>query len=248
MTRVQPEGASTGTGGKEIAPRRRRVERVFAMVGAALAVLLVLGAAPGWYLVKGYRRARWADQRGIELVVKAEFGDFGASLRARQGALLGRERLDAAAYRKLQEPGALKEEAGGDFWSGFYGMGTQLYHHTAGNRAHEPVSAEELRRARREEAERRERRAAELAAKLDPLIRQLGDDDFRKRDAASAAILEIGKPALPTLAKAARSGDPEVANRASQLIEEIKLPPSARRKLEPEPAEPPTPESVPPRK
>jgi uncharacterized protein (TIGR03067 family) len=51
------------------------------------------------------------------------------------------------------------------------------------------------------------------------LIKQLGDDEFKKREAASKALEAIGEPALPALRKAiASSSDLEVRRRASELV------------------------------
>src|SRR5262245_6884322 len=54
------------------------------------------------------------------------------------------------------------------------------------------------------------------------LIRQLGDDDFRKREAASKGLAAIGEPALAALKKAAASdADPEIRRRAEGIIQTI---------------------------
>ena len=49
---------------------------------------------------------------------------------------------------------------------------------------------------------------------VDALIVQLGHDDFKVREEASAKLAKIGKPALESLQKALTSGDPEVQSRA----------------------------------
>jgi hypothetical protein len=60
------------------------------------------------------------------------------------------------------------------------------------------------------------------AARIAELIAQLGDDDFDKREAASAALAKFGEPALAALLKAAgASEDAEVRLRAVSLIETI---------------------------
>jgi hypothetical protein len=66
-------------------------------------------------------------------------------------------------------------------------------------------------------------RAAEPdAGKIDRLIRQLGSEKFREREAATKALQEIGGPALPALWKAFHtSDDPEVRLRADRLVEAI---------------------------
>ena len=56
---------------------------------------------------------------------------------------------------------------------------------------------------------------------LAKLVRRLGDDGFAARQEASQSLLEVGKPALPVLRKAMHSADPEVAQRARQIIEQL---------------------------
>jgi len=66
----------------------------------------------------------------------------------------------------------------------------------------------------------------ELAARLpvQELIRNLGADDFSKREAANKGLLEIGGPALEALRQAAKqSEDPEVQYRARSLVEQIEI-------------------------
>jgi hypothetical protein len=54
------------------------------------------------------------------------------------------------------------------------------------------------------------------------LIAQLGHDDFSIREAAAKKLIEIGKPALESLRKAAESpDDPETQARAQQVIKRI---------------------------
>lgn len=53
------------------------------------------------------------------------------------------------------------------------------------------------------------------------LINQLGADKYEEREAASAALAKIGKPAIKALMKARESKDVEVASRANELIEKI---------------------------
>lgn len=54
---------------------------------------------------------------------------------------------------------------------------------------------------------------------IERLVRQLGSDDFGKREAASNALNKVGKPALNALRKAAKgSDDAEVRSRAARLI------------------------------
>jgi uncharacterized protein (TIGR03067 family) len=63
--------------------------------------------------------------------------------------------------------------------------------------------------------------SSKVAERIDRLIKQLGDDDFAKREAASEELAEIGEPALPALRKAAASTDAEVRRRAEQIMQMI---------------------------
>jgi hypothetical protein len=59
-------------------------------------------------------------------------------------------------------------------------------------------------------------------SQVQQLIRQLGHDDFQKREAASTALTKIGPPALPFLAKEARNNpDPEIRKRANTIAQTI---------------------------
>lgn len=63
--------------------------------------------------------------------------------------------------------------------------------------------------------------AAEPPA-IDTLIQQLGSDDFRTRESATAALERIGVPALPALQKAATGhADLEARRRAASLVPRI---------------------------
>lgn len=53
------------------------------------------------------------------------------------------------------------------------------------------------------------------------LVRQLGHDEFRKREAASKELDNIGEPALEGLRKAASADDAEVPRRAELLVQTI---------------------------
>jgi uncharacterized protein (TIGR03067 family) len=58
-----------------------------------------------------------------------------------------------------------------------------------------------------------------VAARIDSLIRQLGNEQFVRREAASKELERIGEPALPALRQAAAaSQDPEIVRRAEQII------------------------------
>jgi formylglycine-generating enzyme required for sulfatase activity len=60
------------------------------------------------------------------------------------------------------------------------------------------------------------------SAAIEKLITQLGDDDTKKRDAAQAELIAIGKSALTLLEKALEENDdPEVGSRARTIAEEI---------------------------
>jgi hypothetical protein len=73
------------------------------------------------------------------------------------------------------------------------------------------------------------RLSAEVRAKAEALIRQLGSDEFEIREKASAALLELGPVVLPLLRKVEDSSDVEVRMRATEVARLV------RRKL---PAEP----------
>jgi uncharacterized protein (TIGR03067 family) len=53
------------------------------------------------------------------------------------------------------------------------------------------------------------------------LIRQLGDDEFEKREAASKELEAIGAPALDALRKAASHDDSEIRRRAEQILQAV---------------------------
>src|SRR4051794_28944126 len=54
------------------------------------------------------------------------------------------------------------------------------------------------------------------------LVEQLGDDSFDKREAASKALADVGKPAVRPLMKAiASSSDLEIRCRADRVIQAI---------------------------
>ncbi|HZT82897.1 MAG TPA: HEAT repeat domain-containing protein, partial [Gemmataceae bacterium] len=57
--------------------------------------------------------------------------------------------------------------------------------------------------------------------RIKDLIRDLGNDDFDKRQAASAQLTAIGAPAAPLLREAAKSADPEVVRRAKECLKQI---------------------------
>jgi len=66
--------------------------------------------------------------------------------------------------------------------------------------------------------------AAPTAGDVPGLIRQLGDADFRVREAATRRLREIGKSAVPALREALASADPEVCSRADSLLRQVERP------------------------
>src|SRR3984957_7095484 len=58
---------------------------------------------------------------------------------------------------------------------------------------------------------------------IERLVKQLGSDEFKEREAASSALNKVGKPALNALQKAVKgSDDLEVRTRAARLIRAIR--------------------------
>lgn len=55
----------------------------------------------------------------------------------------------------------------------------------------------------------------------DELVRQLGDNDFRRRDAATDQLLAAGAAALPALRRALNHPDPEIRKRVGELVPTI---------------------------
>ena len=60
------------------------------------------------------------------------------------------------------------------------------------------------------------------AAQIAAWVRQLGDDRFEHREAASRALARAGEPALDAVRAAAASKDPEVRRRAAQLMRSLR--------------------------
>lgn len=65
---------------------------------------------------------------------------------------------------------------------------------------------------------------ADGAPDIASLVRQLGDADFRHREAAAQRLKEIGAPAVPALREALADADPEVCSRADSLLRQIERP------------------------
>jgi len=69
---------------------------------------------------------------------------------------------------------------------------------------------------------------AKLNARIAVLVKELGSDEWAKREAAGEELLKIGKPAESALAEAAdKAKDPEVATRAGELVKKILRPDGA---------------------
>ena len=60
-----------------------------------------------------------------------------------------------------------------------------------------------------------------VQAEVEALIKQLGSEDWEKREAAQKRLLAIGKPAVEKLRAAAKSPDLEVSSRARDILAEI---------------------------
>ncbi|HEV3118697.1 MAG TPA: HEAT repeat domain-containing protein [Gemmataceae bacterium] len=54
-------------------------------------------------------------------------------------------------------------------------------------------------------------------------LKELGDNSYKVREAATKALVEVGQPAIKGLEEATRSGDPEVRRRAENMIERIEV-------------------------
>ena len=53
---------------------------------------------------------------------------------------------------------------------------------------------------------------------IERLVKQLGSDVFKEREAATKRLKEIGEPALDAVTKATTSSDPEVRRRAEEIV------------------------------
>jgi hypothetical protein len=63
---------------------------------------------------------------------------------------------------------------------------------------------------------------AEAIKRVDAAIGNLGSTDFKEREAASTALLELAEKAYPALLQAAKHKDMEVARRAEDLLTKIR--------------------------
>jgi len=89
----------------------------------------------------------------------------------------------------------------------------------AGEEVQKPPSPEEL---------------AKLQARIAELIKQLGHDEWAKREEATKGLVEIGQVAESALEEAAKSKDPEVSSRAAEALKKIRGNPKRRsRKINP---------------
>jgi hypothetical protein len=62
----------------------------------------------------------------------------------------------------------------------------------------------------------------DLAKKIETAIADLGKDDFKTRDTATAELHAIGPPAFAALEKASKSSDAEVAKRAQEVLDRLR--------------------------
>src|SRR5580698_5971444 len=60
--------------------------------------------------------------------------------------------------------------------------------------------------------------APSAPSRIDLLISQLASDDAGQRSAASVELLQIGRPARPAILRAAHGDDPDLRDRAAQIL------------------------------
>jgi hypothetical protein len=65
---------------------------------------------------------------------------------------------------------------------------------------------------------------ADVGSKVEKLVKQLGAEDFKEREAATEELEKIGEPAVPALKEALKSEDAEVRSRAELILKEIEKP------------------------
>lgn len=61
----------------------------------------------------------------------------------------------------------------------------------------------------------------DVAKRIDAAITDLGHPEFRNREAASAILLGLREKAYPSLVKATKNTDTEIANRAEELVKKL---------------------------
>ncbi len=71
------------------------------------------------------------------------------------------------------------------------------------------------------------KKQADTGSKVESLVKQLGAESFKEREAATEELKKIGKPAVPALKEALKSEDAEVRSRAEQILKGIKEPSAA---------------------
>ncbi len=62
----------------------------------------------------------------------------------------------------------------------------------------------------------------DVAKKVEAAVANLGKEDFKTREAASAELLALGIPSYPALLRAAKSPDAEIARRADELLAQLR--------------------------
>jgi hypothetical protein len=67
------------------------------------------------------------------------------------------------------------------------------------------------------------RRRKASAEQIAQWLKELGDNSYKVREAATKALIEVGQPAVPGLEQAMRGNDPEVRRRAESMIETIEV-------------------------
>lgn len=83
---------------------------------------------------------------------------------------------------------------------------------------------------------------AQAGSKVESLVKQLGAESFKEREAATEELKKIGRPAVPALEEALKSEDAEVRSRAEQILKEIKESPAASGRTGPRTEPAPRPE------
>jgi hypothetical protein len=67
----------------------------------------------------------------------------------------------------------------------------------------------------------------DLMLRVEELVKQLGDPDYTKREAAEIRLRKLGPAAKPKLQEAVNNADPEISFRAEELIESFDFPDAA---------------------